>query len=273
MNIYERRLDAEKYCYLIKFDEAMKNVEHECVGGYSHFHKNVQFLFLTKGNTTVNINGELTDVTQGSILFIDSLEPHSFSSDKIEGYLLILGLWYVEAFNTLFKDRRLPRVMCDLTKNGKVFEFIKTWHDSNTQLSGDELTYDIFLKSNQLFKLLKSAYGIVGKQTISQDLAISSILNYVNEHFQEKITIKEIALKLGYAKEYCSQIFNRYMGESFRQYLNRKRIEKFEQLYATKKDSVPVAQITKECGFDCQATFYRAYKQIHGKTPKNKKNK
>ena len=119
--------------------------------------------------------------------------------------------------------------------------------------------------------MLKNDYGIVAKTSVSTDFAISSILNYVNDHFQENITIKEIATKLGYAKEYCSQIFNKYMGESFRKYLNRKRICYFQQLYASQKDSLSVAEISKKCGFDCQATFYRAYKEIYGKTPKNKK--
>lgn len=272
MNYYERRLDAEKYCYLVKLGANYIEDENKNIGGYVHFHKNLQFLFLKKGQITLQIGGENHEVKQGQIVFVDSLESHSFSPEKIEGYLLVLGIWYVDAFKTIFSDKRLPRIMGDKVKNEQIFEFIEKWFGSFSQVESDEFCYDIFLKSNQLFKMLKNVYGVVRKSEVLSDVAISSILAFVNDHFQENITIKEIALKLGYAKEYCSQIFNKYMGESFRKYLNRKRIEKFQQLFSLKKDETTIAEISKECGFDCQATFYRAYRQIYGKTPKNKKS-
>lgn len=271
MNYYERRLDAEKYCYFVKVGANCFDDENKNIGKYVHFHKNVQFLFLKEGQITLQIGGENLEIKQGQIVFIDSLEPHVFFPDKIDGYLLVLGVWYVDAFKTLFADKRLPRIMGDNAKNQQIFEFVEKWHNTLPRVESEEMCYDTFLKANQLFKLLKNGYGVVSKSEVLSDVAISSILAFVNDHFQENITIKEIASKLGYAKEYCSQIFNRYMGESFRKYLNRKRIEKFQQLYLLKKDNVSVAEISKECGFECQATFYRAYKQIYGKTPKNKK--
>lgn len=274
MNLYERRIDTDKNCYLFKLEQICEENENKVIGHKTRFNKNVQILFLTKGETTAKIGGDLLNIKQGQIIFIDSLESHSFKVGQVEGYLVVFGYWYVDTFNSLFVGKRFPRIMDDEAKNGKIFEFVEKWYkwfSSLNNVVNEEFLYETFLKANQLFKLFKNSYEMVNKIKPSSDVAISGILNYVNDHYVDNITIKEIALKLGYAKEYCSQIFNKYMGESFRQYLNRKRVEKFQQIYLAQKDELSVAEIAKLCGFDCQATFYRAYKSLYGKTPKNKK--
>ena len=124
---------------------------------------------------------------------------------------------------------------------------------------------------NQLLLMLKESYGIIERPRINNESAIVSILNYVDRSYKDNITIKMIADSLGYTKEYCSQVFNRYMGESFRKYLNRIRIYKFQDLFRDNGNTMSIIEIAKLCGFDSQATFYRAYRDVYGTTPKCKK--
>ena len=59
------------------------------------------------------------------------------------------------------------------------------------------------------------------------------------------------------------------MGESFRNYLNRIRIMRFEEL-AGKTENQSVMNIAMDCGFESMATFYRAYRRIYNRSPKFK---
>ena len=61
------------------------------------------------------------------------------------------------------------------------------------------------------------------------------------------------------------------MGESFRSYLNRIRVYKFQELYRERGENTSIIHLAFECGFGSQSTFYRAYKEVFGINPKETK--
>ena len=272
MEYYEKYADVDKYCYFVEANEpAFAGFVHE-IACYPHFHKNVEFLFVTKGVQHAIIGGEKVVAEAGDILYVDTFEPHSFSRDEgVEGYVLVVSLWYLDCFQKLFEQQHFPRVMRDKEKNAPIFEFIREWKSQYRKDRYLEDTYEIFVSANRLFLMLKNTYGMVARHKKNNESVILDILNYLEKNYREKITVKEIAKTLGYTKEYCSQVFNFYMGESFRRYLNRIRIYKFQELYRERGEDVSIIHLAFECGFDSQSTFYRAYKEVFGVTPKERK--
>lgn len=272
MEYYEKVADVDRYCYFVKANEpSIAGLVHE-IACYPHFHKNVEFLFITKGTQHATVGGQKIVVEEGDILFIDSFEPHSFAKDEgVEGYILVLSLWYLDCFKKLFENQRFSRVMNDKSKNVEIFEFVSGWKKSYRKGRYLEDAYDIYVNANNLFLMIKNAYGMVTRQKKNNESVILDILNYLEKNYMEDVTVKEVAKTLGYTKEYCSQIFNFYMGESFRKYLNRLRVYKFQELYREKGSKSSIIHIAFECGFDSQSTFYRAYKDVFGETPKEHK--
>ena len=158
--------------------------------------------------------------------------------------------------------------MQDKEKNAEIISFIKEWKGQYRKERYLEDAYEIFVDANRLFLMIKNAYGTQTRQKNNNQSVILDILNYLEKNYREKITVKEIAKTLGYTKEYCSQVFNYYMGESFRKYLNRIRIYRFQELYKEYGSNASIINLAFECGFESQSTFYRAYKEVFGVTPR-----
>ena len=272
MEYYEKYADVEKYCYFVEANEpSIAGMVHE-IACHPHFHKNVEFLFITKGTQHAMIGGEKIVAEAGDILYVDTFEPHSFADDEgVEGYILVVSLWYLNCFQKLFENQRFPRVMRDKEKNAEIISFIRSWKEQYRKGCYQEDAYEIFVNSNRLFLMIKKAYGTFRRQKNNNQSVVLEILTYLEKNYREKVTIKEIAQTLGYTKEYCSQVFNYYMGESFRSYLNRIRVYKFQELYSERSASTSIIHLAFECGFDSQSTFYRAYKEVFGMNPKEQK--
>ena len=271
MEYYEKHADVDKYCYFVEANEpSIAGLVHE-IACHPHFHKNVEFLFVTKGVQHATIGGEKVVAEAGDILYIDTFEPHSFADDKgVEGFVLVVSLWYFDCFQKLFEQQHFPRMMQDKEKNKEIIAFIREWKSGYRKDCYVEDAYEIFVNANRLFLMIKSAYGTEIRHKKNNESVILDILNYLEKNYREDITVKRIAETLGYTKEYCSQIFNYYMGESFRSYLNRLRVYKFQELYRERGEHTSIINLAFECGFNGQSTFYRAYKEVFGVTPREK---
>jgi len=107
--------------------------------------------------------------------------------------------------------------------------------------------------------------------TNSEDTKISAeeldrILNYIGSRLSEKISLEDLAERLGISKYYFCHIFKQSLGTSPHQYLIQKRIEKAKKLLELGEDSL--ADIAYQCGFNSQSHFSRHFKQKTGLTPK-----
>lgn len=94
---------------------------------------------------------------------------------------------------------------------------------------------------------------------------MSLVLQYVEEHYQEEITVSSIAMEFGYSREYFSRLFKRYADVSFKQYINGFRLMKASnELYTTDKR---IADIAYDNGFADEKSFYASFKKKFNMTP------
>ena len=92
------------------------------------------------------------------------------------------------------------------------------------------------------------------------------MLGYIDDHFEEQITLDSIAAEFGYNKYYFSRLFNTYIGDSLNGYINMVRVNNVIAR-AKKKESGNLSQIIFDCGFDSMTTFYRNYSRFYDKPP------
>ncbi len=94
---------------------------------------------------------------------------------------------------------------------------------------------------------------------------LKTICEYINCHYQDKLTLEEMAKKSGYSKYHFERLFKQSTSESFYQYLNRVRIMKAEQLI--NHTNISIADVASRCGFRTLSSFYRSFRIKHGCTP------
>ena len=96
---------------------------------------------------------------------------------------------------------------------------------------------------------------------------LKPVLTYLNEHYTEKITLDGVAKKFNYNKCYLSTAFNKNFNASVTEYVNNLRLKHFiKTVRETPGVSLTVAAL--DSGFNSLQTFYRAFKDSYGVSPK-----
>ena len=88
---------------------------------------------------------------------------------------------------------------------------------------------------------------------------------YINNHYQEDITLELLSEKTYMSKFYLVHAFKQYKGVSPINYLIQLRVQQAKELLETTNYSI--AQISDSCGFSSQSYFSQVFKKACGMTP------
>nr|WP_255669548.1 AraC family transcriptional regulator [Myroides oncorhynchi] len=81
------------------------------------------------------------------------------------------------------------------------------------------------------------------------------------------LTLQKLSEVLEIDKKELSEYFKESNSISFRQYINRLRVEYAVGLIKEKNKDVTVEELTSFCGFNNRLSFYRAFVQVYGFPP------
>lgn len=94
--------------------------------------------------------------------------------------------------------------------------------------------------------------------------SIHAILSYINDHYQEPISIPELSRKFGISQSHMTREFAAYTGRSVYDYVLYRRILCAKELICAGK---PFTEIAFECGFNDYSCFLRAFQKLTGQSP------
>ena len=95
--------------------------------------------------------------------------------------------------------------------------------------------------------------------------AISRALDYMTEHYSEKIYLEDLCKLLLMSPTYFSSVFKQMTGKTFTEQLNSIRINKAKEMLMD--HSKTVSMIALELGFTDSAYFDRVFKKEVGISP------
>ena len=91
-----------------------------------------------------------------------------------------------------------------------------------------------------------------------RDFYIKEALSYIEQNFQNNITIEDIAAFCGLNRSYFGKIFHDTIGKSPQEFL--------------KLTSLSIADIGNAVGYPNQLHFSRAFKNVYGTSPRSWRN-
>ena len=95
---------------------------------------------------------------------------------------------------------------------------------------------------------------------------INAVYNYIQTHYQEQVSLADIASKLNMSEEYFSRYFSKTMKKPFFEFLNEYKINRAcKLLIETDKQ---ISEICYASGFESIPFFYRQFKKFKDCQPK-----
>ena len=106
------------------------------------------------------------------------------------------------------------------------------------------------------------------KTTIKQEEKsfLMDVEKYILDNLEEKITLEDIALKVGYTPSYITRIFKKEFGLTPHAYIINKRINKAKK-QLQKSQNISLAQLSNEVGFYDQNHLNKVFKRMHAISP------
>ena len=96
------------------------------------------------------------------------------------------------------------------------------------------------------------------------DSKIIAILQYLNTHLTEPLTIDELAARFYISKYHMMRRFRDETGYTIHNYITEKRLLLAQQLL---EQGMPLGETALRCGYQEYSTFSRAYKKQFGHSP------
>lgn len=246
-----------------------------------HHHDWIEIIYLIHGELEVQINNETKKLKKNEFIVINPMSIHSTRCrDGNTAILLQIPLSFLEEF---VPDIREYRFFVDLdskdprtqTKLGDIRNTLQDlWIAYQFQAEGY-----LFRCYSLIFELIYILVHSFSQKLDRKELQrnqknlerIERIIDYVNCHYTEAISIKEIAGVLGLNEIYFSRFFKANMGTTFLEYLNMVRLEKiYVDLLNT---NMSIGEIQEKHGFYNEKVFRRMFREVYGCSPREARSR
>ena len=104
-----------------------------------------------------------------------------------------------------------------------------------------------------------------------QDFYIHEAISFIEQNFQNNISVEDIADNCGLNRSYFGKIFKKSVGRTPQEFLLNYRMTKASELLKLTKLSV--GDISKAVGYDNPFHFSRAFKAVYGIAPREWRNR
>ena len=94
---------------------------------------------------------------------------------------------------------------------------------------------------------------------------IYTIKEYIDAHFSEQLSLKELAARRHMNASYLSELFHQILGTTFQAYLMRTRIDQAKQLLSG--PGCRMSEVAERCGFSDHNYFGKVFRRIVGLSP------
>lgn len=245
----------------------------------SHYHDAYEIFYLISGDLYYLIGDHTYQVVSGMLLFMNVREVHKLVNSGQHQFERITLVFKKEFLLRFCADQEITKLLsffdssCRALKlNAKDQHFIEHLFDKmitegDTRAPGFEqyqqiLLLELLLCVNRKINDHHQNHVIASNRTHKKVL---EVVNYVNNHYMERLQICHISQLFSISPSYLSRTFKEATGFTIVEYLNSIRIKKARELLVS--SSYNITEIAEKVGFDNCSHFGRTFKIIMGVSP------
>lgn len=248
-----------------------------------HTHDYLEFCYIISGRILHNLNGKEEFLNANDFFCIDRNAYHGLYPLENERCHLI-NIIFRPSFidKTLSDNATLKEVLA--SRNIEFREITTdnlpancTYHDADKYLKALILDikneydqtpfgYEYKLRADLISILIHLVRCVKDKDIISQkDTEFYRILSYIEQHLDEKLTLKKIGKKFAYTDTYLCTKFQKECGCSFIEYMQKKRIAKSCELL--KNTNMKIDEISSAIGYSDIKYFGKVFRKYMVNSP------
>ena len=250
-----------------------------------HIHNCIEFVYMYGGEGIQMVNGKPRKVTRGDFLVYNIGEIHCLNSDtglsamniqispelfddslaSSDNAMDILTLNLFNEFSNII-DGFPPKVSFLGKDLFEIESIIQRMYEEFSEKKKGYMSILFGYVNVILGKFFRKVYDTTKLDIRENTVKITpNVLKYIEENYDRKITVQELAKKSFYEPSYYIQIFKECFGMTPVQYIIQKRMKKAMELLS--KTDIPVEKIITMVGYSDKKHFYNLFKHHTGLTP------
>lgn len=269
----------EQFPFLVSYQ---KLSEYESGSFMWHWHPEIEITYVQKGTMCYKVNHMVYHLKEGDIVFNNSGALHSGTMENQENcaYIpvtfdprLIYG-FFQSTINSKYvdpviQDSMLPAICIDQSESWhKPFREYLLRIIALDEKKPDFYELDITICLQSMWRLLLEHITYEPQTSRENSLEydrIKKILSYIEENYQNKITLNDIAGHIHLCESECTRLFKRHMNTTLFAFLQEYRIERsLEFLQADQ----PVSAVADKAGFSDPNYYSKVFAKIKGCSPR-----
>ena len=277
---------------IIKYDSEMlpfavqerKLSDYANMRAISHWHEDLEWIYILEGQMNYDINGKEILLNKGDCLMVNSKQLHFGSAHKEQECRFIVLLFHPELFQcniAMYQNYVQPVLenrggwleFLHLTSEnpaGKEIArlvqkllFIKHHHTKTESYQTVGIFYEIWELMQTQMEARKAEKNV---NDYSEIILQKQMIHYIYAHYQEPISLDDIAAAGNICRSKCCQIFQKYLKQSPIDYLNTYRLEISRKLL--KDTSYSITQIAMSCGYNYTSYYSRIFLKRYKESPR-----
>lgn len=267
MEIVQEITSFEIVCHTVKFDKNVLAL---------HWHDRCEICQVLDNNLQIIVEGKKISASAGDIIVINERAVHQFI---IEGNYTLVRIWHlpmklllnfkstVKPLKTHIKLNEMENIPELKSRLNALFEMM----EREGLVSNDPFMQGIASAAYFLLeRYFSESYNVFSEERDKREFY--EVIEYINEHFKEDITVENIAKGLYLPRGRIVSTFKKYAGSAISEYINKLRIKNSNFLLS---QGTSITEAALKSGFQSIRTFNNVYKGIMHMTPseyiKNKK--
>lgn len=247
-----------------------------------HWHPEVEINYVHSGSARYHIDYDVFNSQAGDIILVHPNGMHSVHpledkeqvSETFQFHLDMIGQSHLDQTSLHYlqplqnsKMKFVPRIQPDMAG----YADIKACVFSILSLAKEEgRHFELLLKSKlhefiYLLFLHRHVSRKITDDVYRKNAKIREVIDHINHHYNEELSIEQLALIMGYSKPHFMSLFKQHTGISCMDFIIRKRISEAQHLLI--HSDLSVLEIAEQVGFPNISHFNRQFKKRHGLTP------
>ncbi len=242
-----------------------------------HFHPEYELVYIEGATATRHVGDHISTYQKSDLVLIGSNMPHLNFDHGVKTNYRMEVLHIKPSFRKSFANE-MPELnqICELFDQA---QFGIAFNGETKNSIGKRIKelhtlapFQLFVEVMQLLEELSNSneYTLlhdkpfVNRFSLKEQKRMRTIYAYIDEHYQGKITVDEIASLCNLRKPAFCRYFKKATGNSFVAFLNQYRISQAKRLLLMGKN---ITETCFDCGFESLSYFNRIFKKVTLENP------